>query len=334
MGKRDGNKKNAGDKPAGEEEGENVSPERRKDGGAIGYKHQEDVSLSRVFEEIKDFRKDTKQQLNDIEGELTKVNQKIAEAEKRLNNAEDRMQNMEQVLTKMIKVMNQQESKLLDQEGRSRRENIRIYNVPEGSEGASMVDFIEKLLRETLELPADVELHIERAHRALAPKPAGDAGDKPRSIIIKFLRYKVKEDILRRAWAKKRVSHNDRVIYFDHDYAPAVLQKRKEYSEAKRVLKQNKIRFQTPFPAKLRVFYDGETQLYQTVEEATADMNRRGLAVRKTTSRESLAEQLSRTAWEVAGRPERRETGEAQLRDIRDKLRVFRRRSPPSSEEL
>ena len=64
----------------------------------------------------------------------------------------------------------------------------------------------------------------------------------------------------------------------------------------KRVLKQNKIRFQTPFPAKLRVYYEDGTRLYQTVDEATTDMNKRGLPVRVTKSKESLAEQLARYA--------------------------------------
>ena len=71
----------------------------------------------------------------------------------RIENVEDRVQNVEQGLSKMIKVMSQQENKLLDQKGRSRRENLRIYNVPKGAEGPSMVEFGQKLLRETLEVP-------------------------------------------------------------------------------------------------------------------------------------------------------------------------------------
>ena len=86
---------------------------------------------------------------------------------------------MEQVLNKMIKVINQQENKLLDQEGRSRRKNLRIYNVPEGAEGSAMVEFMEKLLRDTLEIPPTTSLDIERAHRALTLKPPGDREDKP-----------------------------------------------------------------------------------------------------------------------------------------------------------
>lgn len=102
-----------------------------------------------------------------------------------------------------------------------------MYNVPEGAEGLSMLDFVEKLLWDTLELAPATELPIERAH---------PAGTRETSVL---------------EWE----------IYFDQDYTPAVLQKRKEYSEAKRVLKQNKIHFQTPYPTKLQVFYDDETRL-------------------------------------------------------------------------
>lgn len=47
-------------------------------------------------------------------------------------------------------------------------------------------DFVENLLREYLQLPSTLNLHTERAHRALPP---------PRSIIVRFLSYK-KEEIL------------------------------------------------------------------------------------------------------------------------------------------
>lgn len=333
MGKRDTNKKNAAEQAVNEENtGDNGSPTPAQDAEANSNPNQKDVSLANVLEEIRDFRRDIKEQLTDIKSELTSVNKKIAQAETRIEGVEDRVQNVEQVLAKMIKVINHQENKLLDQEGRSRRENIRIYNVPEGAEGSSMLDFVDKLLRDALELPPDKELHVERAHRALAPRPPGDPRDKPRSIIIKFLRYRMKEEILRTAWEKKKVYFDGRLIYFDQDYAPAVLQKRKEYAEAKRVLKQNKIRFQTPFPAKLRVFYEDVTRLYQTVEEATTDMRNRGLPVNVTTPKESPAEQLSRTAWEMMERSRPRGTAEQREKDIREKLRAFRRRSPSSEE--
>lgn len=102
----------------------------------------------------------------------------------------------------------------------------------------------------------------------------------------------------------------------------------------KEVLKQYKICFQTPFPAKLCVFYDGEARLYQTVEEATTDMKHRGLPVRVVTSKESLAEQLSRSAWEMVGHSGLRGKDGMRQKDIREKLQAFRGRSLCPSEEL
>ena len=93
---------------------------------------------------------------------------------------------------------------MLDLESRSRRKNIRIYGVPEGSEKESttMISFVENLLREGLELTNDMpDLQIERAHRSLGPQPPADA--PPRSIVIKCLSFKTKDTLLRKAWQKK-----------------------------------------------------------------------------------------------------------------------------------
>ncbi|XP_062911188.1 uncharacterized protein LOC134350161 isoform X1 [Mobula hypostoma] len=156
--------------------------------------------MIRILEEIREVQKDIKQQQNNIKSELVNVNQKIAVVETRIEKVDDRVQNVEQILSKMIKILTQKESKLLDQDGRSRQENIRIYNVPKGAEGLSMMDFVDKLLWEALEIPPTMEIEIERAHRSLVPRPSGDGESKPRSIVLKFLRFKSKVEILRRAW--------------------------------------------------------------------------------------------------------------------------------------
>lgn len=52
-----------------------------------------------------------------------------------------------------------------------------------------------------MDFPLVTELYVERAHQALVPKPGKNA--KPRSIVVKFLRYKIKEEVIRKAWAKK-----------------------------------------------------------------------------------------------------------------------------------
>lgn len=63
------------------------------------------------------------------------------------------------------------EAKLIDQEGRARRDNIQIYGIPEDAEGYNVSFFLVNLLKELLGFPPDTELKIERAHRAPVPKP-------------------------------------------------------------------------------------------------------------------------------------------------------------------
>ena len=155
-----------------------------------------------------------KQQLNDIKSKLANVNQKIAKVETQIEETENCVQNVEQVLNKMIKVINRQENKLLDQEGRSRWENVGIYNVPEGAAGSAMVEFVYKLLRDMLEIPPTTSLDIEKAHRALTSRPPQDREDKPRSIIIRFLRYKTKEEILRKVGKEDGVFQREINIFW------------------------------------------------------------------------------------------------------------------------
>nr|XP_005991374.1 PREDICTED: T-complex protein 11-like protein 2 isoform X2 [Latimeria chalumnae]XP_014341219.1 PREDICTED: T-complex protein 11-like protein 2 isoform X2 [Latimeria chalumnae]XP_014341220.1 PREDICTED: T-complex protein 11-like protein 2 isoform X2 [Latimeria chalumnae]XP_014341221.1 PREDICTED: T-complex protein 11-like protein 2 isoform X2 [Latimeria chalumnae] len=83
------------------------------------------------------------------------------------------------------------EEKCDDLENRSCRSNIRIVGIPEGMEGRSMETFVESLLPKVLgEDTFPRRLEIERAHRALRPRPG--PGERPRIIIAKFLRYQDK----------------------------------------------------------------------------------------------------------------------------------------------
>ena len=84
MGKKHANKESTAAEPANEENPGNSAPTQAQDGGANANSRSKDAeaaSLAKVLEEIRDFRKDTKEQLNDIKSELTNVNQKIVEAE-------------------------------------------------------------------------------------------------------------------------------------------------------------------------------------------------------------------------------------------------------------
>lgn len=91
--------------------------------------------------------------------------------------------------------------KLDNLESRSRRNSVWVYGIPEEAESKSdsVVQFMDKWLREEFSINSD--LQIQRARRALAPKPK--SGQPPRSIVINFQQFTVKEMILKKGWEKE-----------------------------------------------------------------------------------------------------------------------------------
>uniref|UniRef100_A0A3B3U250 L1 transposable element RRM domain-containing protein n=1 Tax=Poecilia latipinna TaxID=48699 RepID=A0A3B3U250_9TELE len=191
-----------------------------------------DANLETILQERRDFRKENSDALKGIKEEIKVANSRIDKAENRIEEAEERLQHIEEATMELQKRF---ETRLVDQEGRSRRENVRIHGLKEGAEAGSMTEFIEKL-----EQPPSFPFQIERAHRALPPRPSSES--PPRSIVVKFMSFRVKEEIIKKAWQKKGFMYEGKKVFLDHDYAPEVLEKRKEYTEAKRVLWEKKIR--------------------------------------------------------------------------------------------
>ena len=217
-----------------------------------------------------EFKKELDEQLQRVSGEIKAQGVLITELQDRVSEIEDwRTAVSEAVLAQEDRVKALQD-KMLDQQARSMRNNIRVFNCPESAtEGKSVVTFLEELIRESLVLPEGTVLGIMRAHRALVPKPR-DPEAPPRSIVANFLQFDTKELVLRTAWASE-VKVDGRRIGFDHDYPPEIVKMRKEYIPLKKILKEAEISFSSPF-TKLRVRWPEGTKTYTNVEEASRDV--------------------------------------------------------------
>lgn len=281
------------------------------------------AKFDQILKELRDFRRDNKEQLHAMKEELSAIGGRMNEAEERIDSVETRIQSSEELLLELAQRHSQTELKLMELEGHSRRQNIRIYGVDEGAEDGSQsaINFIETLLEKGLGLPTPPA--IERAHRALANKPP--LGAPARSFVVKFASYRTKEEILRKAWQVKGFDFNGKRIYLDNDYAPEVQRRRKEYAAAKKVLRDNNIRFQTPFPFKLRVFYGEGTVIYNSAQEATEDMVQRGLPVSVIKKPASLLDKLKDQPWQVIGKRGKKSNATLQ-QNIKEKLQAYRHR--------
>lgn len=186
-----------------------------------------------------------------------------------------------------------------------------------------MIHFVEKLIRDNISILASTVLQIQRAHRALGPPPP--EGAPPRSILAKFLCYTVKEEVLKLAWQKRGFMLNNSKVNLDHDYLPEILAMRKKYAEVRRVLKEKNLRFRTLYPARLKVFYDDGTKIYDSVEQASADLASRGLPVKVVTPPATPRKKLRRWASWLPARTGKRPVQPGGATGYKERLQMFRR---------
>lgn len=131
------------------------------------------------------FMEDTDTEKKQMDEFVSEVDRKIQEVTGQIEGAVERMGQMEEnmlgierwdigvkdTLTQLLTKQRALQEKVTDLEGRSRRNNIRIYGIPEDAEGTSAVTFMENFIKTELGSETGRGLGIERAHRALAPKP-------------------------------------------------------------------------------------------------------------------------------------------------------------------
>ena len=169
------------------------------------------------------------------------------------------------------------QAKVVDLEGRSRRNNIHIIGLPESVEGSRPTEFFAGLLVEVLGenvLPSTPDL--DRAHRALTAKPKPE--DKPRSVVICFHKFQVRDRVIRESRKMRgKLQYRGNPIHIFEDYSPDVLNQRSEYRDVMKDLYNLGLKPTLHYPAKLFVTLDkGKKRLFspQEAQELVSSLKR------------------------------------------------------------
>lgn len=102
--------------------------------------------------------------VGDLKDRMDKLEQRMEEAENRTGVIEEISQRNERVLRYMLRGEASLTNQCDELQNRLRRNNLRIYQVPEGSEKQDMMSFVKEIFKNILLLKEDI--NIERAHRA------------------------------------------------------------------------------------------------------------------------------------------------------------------------
>ncbi|XP_014339336.1 uncharacterized protein LOC106701876 [Latimeria chalumnae] len=187
------------------------------------------LDIKSIFKILSKIAADT----SHINAKITEIDAKLDAMDERFDKMETRISTLEDHEEECLGKMAEMEKKLQrawdcmeDLKNHSRRNNIRIMDLPEGVEEGRPIDFLKKHLPVLLDLPEDESLEIERAHRSLAPRP----------IIMRLLKFRTRELLLRKAREKQSVSQflwDNHKLFFFQDLSKEVQLKWKAFAESK-----------------------------------------------------------------------------------------------------
>ncbi|KAI4891056.1 hypothetical protein NFI96_008103 [Prochilodus magdalenae] len=212
---------------------------------------------------------------NSLDGLYSTLNglvARVADAEQRISETEDTVNRHEQLVNTLLKDNESLKSKVDYLENYSRRNNVRIVGLKEGTETDDPVKFFGEWLPQVLgttHFPSPLD--IERAHRTPSFKPP--LNESPRPVLIRFLRYQDREKILRLAKEKRNITIQEKRVNFFPDLSPELARRRKLMIPAMKALKEKNFTCYLTYPARLRVqLKDGKFRHFTTPGEVSRFM--------------------------------------------------------------
>ncbi|KAL7379029.1 hypothetical protein ABVT39_022281 [Epinephelus coioides] len=222
-----------------------------------------DTKMDSVAESISSLNKDTRAMLNRLSNE-----------ERLIRELEDKVEISTELsqTTKQIQMLHR---KVDDMENRSRRNNLRLVRLKEGMEADDMYGALDKILHYILDQPNDqLAPEMDRVHRT--PRPMPNPDQPPRPIILRLLRWRDKQDIIRAATRKQLTWGGQRFSVYQ-DFSAEESRRRAQYNDVKKRLHKAGVRFGIVYPGSLIVSINGEKLTYTSPKDAEKDLKKKPL---------------------------------------------------------
>ncbi|KAJ1101487.1 hypothetical protein NDU88_006554 [Pleurodeles waltl] len=142
------------------------------------------------------------------------------------------------------------QSKITDLEDRSRRDNIRLFGIPENKEGSDVQAFLSSALPKLTSLTFDPPLEFQRAHRVDSKHP--DGATRPRPIIACLLRHIQTRQLLQVARNHGPFRMDIYEVHITADYSKDTKECRKSFLALRPRLHQLEMKYGLFDPARMR----------------------------------------------------------------------------------
>lgn len=231
------------------------------------------VAMSKKLDLIQSQLAADRSRLGAVEEKCTGNVNRLNVAESRISVVEDKVSELS-IAEKRIQTL---EDTVVELENRNRRNNIRVYGLPEGVEKEEPARFLEQWLPRALKLQLEGPLEIQRAHRIPSRRPASGATSS-RPMIAYILRFTQVDQILRKARELKTIEYAGHKIFVGPDYARQTAAIRKRFLDQRPRMRALQMRYGLLYPARLLVtwrskdvFFTDPNELAGFLDKCEAD---------------------------------------------------------------
>ncbi|XP_053550225.1 uncharacterized protein LOC128641725 [Bombina bombina] len=154
-----------------------------------------------------------------------------------------------------------------DLENRHRRSNISIQGIPELVESADLKPYLQNLFASLRGTAATENVELDRAHRALCPRPT--EGVPPRDVIVKLTSYQVKEEIMKAARHNMNLQYEGATLQLFADISACTLFHRKELQPLTRHFGSLNIQYRWSFTFQLNNIHRDRRAICTSPKEIT-----------------------------------------------------------------
>ena len=249
---------------------ENMGSTERDDGGAVDT---EECSNKDLMKAITCLKKSLHDKIDSLQAAMTDIKKDVGDCKDRINEAEKRISDVEDdgraqtiKVTTLENTVKKLSAEIESLQSRSRRNNVRLTGFGDKEGGRDLVVFMEKWIPDFLGIGP---VTIERAHRIPGDNVKRSAAQAayPRTVIMKFLNFRDRDNVLNAAKNKGKLMYKERQVQFRPDLPASLHKKQMEYNDVRQQLRDKGIqKHRVIFPSRLLVTHGEESHTFDNPE--------------------------------------------------------------------
>ncbi|KAM4012270.1 LOW QUALITY PROTEIN: uncharacterized protein ACNLHF_005100 [Anomaloglossus baeobatrachus] len=201
--------------------------------------------------------------LEPVVKELSHIKQDIGQIGHRVETLEASQATITTTSNAIISCLHQQEDSvnqihtiLEDHENRERRNNLRIKGLPETVVNEALTPALLSIFSDLIDTDPVPPIELVRAHRSLRPRSR--QGEPSRDVICRFMDYRIKELILKKAREAGTIKYEDSEIRIFQDLAATTLTKRRILKPFTEELRQRQFPYRWLYPFGIAITAKGK----------------------------------------------------------------------------